>query len=150
MRPLKAVLLGTAAMAITVSAAAAPNITGPSREPVHIRMDCAWKKSAPQARCESYEVPAGKRLVIETMRVDAFLTPSADVVAKVNDAEDPSAATGVVLQKQGPRHVLYGRRIVAEGGTKLNIDYRPADELRQIPANGTTTIHLKGYLEPAL
>ena len=148
MRAVNAILLGALLVAAS-SVATAANINDGGREPARIRMDCAWTKSATKARCSAYEVPAGKRLVVETMRVDAFLTPSADVIARFADTEDGSSVS-VPLRKQAGRYMLYGRRIVAEPGTKLNIDYRPSAELRQIPASGTTTIQLLGFFEPAL
>jgi hypothetical protein len=150
MNKLKTILLGAAAVALTTTAASAANIQDSTREPVRIRMECKWTNSSDTARCDGYDVPEGKRLVVETMRVDAFLSPSGEVFAKFNDSEEPSASEPVRLYKQAGRHMLYGRHIVAESGTKLNVVYRPAADLRQFPASGTTIIQLKGYLEPAL
>jgi hypothetical protein len=150
MKLLETVLLGAAAVALSAPVAAAANVTGSEREPVRIRMECSWTKATERARCNSYDVPVGKRLVVETMRVDAFLTPSADVSVHMEDAEEPGSVKPTVLRKQAGRHMLYGRRIVADSGTTVNINYRPSEELRQYPPSGTTTIQLIGYLEPAL
>jgi hypothetical protein len=117
---------------------------------VDIRVECSWTKSTVKARCATYDVPEGKRLVVETMRVEPFLNPSAAVFANFSDTETGAAAEPVRLRQQMGRYILHNRPVVAEGGTKLNIDYRPAEELRQIPASGTATIRLYGYLEPAL
>jgi hypothetical protein len=150
MRTLKAVLLGATVAALSTAAASAANTNEGKRDAVRIRVQCSWTNSDDKARCASYEVPVGKRLVVETMRVDAFLAPSGEVFARFNDTEAGAAGEPVRLRKQAGRHMMYDRRIVAESGTKLNIDYRPAVDLRQYPASGTTVIQLKGYLEPAL
>jgi hypothetical protein len=150
MKTLKTILLGAAAVALTSAAASAANTHDANREPVRIRVACKWTSTKAVAQCDSYAVPEGMRLVVETMRVDAFLNPSGEVFAKFNDSEQPSASEPIRLRKQAGRHMLYDRRIIAEGGTQLKVVYRPAPDLRQWPATGTTTIQLKGYLEPEL
>ncbi|HET8550376.1 MAG TPA: hypothetical protein VFL57_20335 [Bryobacteraceae bacterium] len=150
MKTLRTILLSAAVAGLSSTAAHAARITDGNREPVRLRIACNWSQEAETARCETWDVPEGKRLIVEAMTVHAFLTPSAELFATFGGSEDPRASDRVRLHQQPGRHVLKGRRIVAEGGTKLNVIYRPRNELAQYPWSRTAIIQVSGYLEPAL
>lgn len=99
-----------------------------------------------------YSVPAGKRLVIETISGWMSIAPGTSVMGYVSTkVGGQTAVTSCVFEPQGtdggpPRFAFTHQvRLYAEAGSMVNFTMRRTDRTR----TGSKTMSFTGYLEPA-